>query len=409
MILIRIVLLGLLIVTTSSCTLVLRRTLGSYLYKKDFLPAARPKEEMFYTETPYELRDGWTIIKVKLNNSSKEYSFIFDTGARSYITDSIASELRLYPTRYVKSRDTNESVIDAGLYKVDIAIGQFKLKDVGVLSKSSFENLSKNCYQIDGIIGANTLNQAVFHFDSDKNILHITNSIDRIHESKRQNKLKLINHNWNGQSFVKAKVNKQKGRFLFDTGSANLIFIKEKRRSHVEPIKRRVAYVGGLHSSKLVTISFYKIQNVRLGKESEKIFKEDVAISYSNVENNLGNGILKKYLVTLDRNKKRLYLSNRKVETEKLEISNLQFDYKLGKVLVSSLTIDCKLQKMGLSLGDTITIINDIKTDSFNNYCTFKSFKDSLISNIRDKDIVLTTRRGTFEKKYIVTNNLLYD
>ncbi len=409
MTLIRIALLGLLIITTSSCTSVLRRTLGNYLYKKDFLPSARPKDDEFYTEIPYELRDGWTIIKVKLNSSSKEYSFMFDTGARSYITDSIANELQLYPTRYVKSRDTNGSVIDAGLYKIDIAIGKFRLKNVGVLSKSNFENLSKNCYQIDGIIGANTLNQAVFHFDSEKNVLHITNSIDRIPEIKRQNKIKLINHNWNGQSFVKAKVNKQKGKFLFDTGSANLLFIKAKRRSREEPIKRRVAYVGGLHSSKLATVSFYKIQNIRLGKENAKIFKEDVAISYSNVENNLGNGILKKYLVTLDRNKKRLYLSNRNVETEKLEISNLQFDYKLGKALVSSQTIDCKLQKMGLSLGDTITSVNDIKTDYFNDYCTFKSFKDSLISNIRDKDIVLTTRRGTLEKKYIVTNNLLYD
>src|SRR5204863_8032104 len=116
-----------------------------------------------------------------------------------------------------------------------------------------------------------------------------------------------------------------------------------------------------------------KIQNIRLGKEDVKIFSENVAISYSNVENNLGNEILKKYLVNLDRNNKRLYLSPKKNEIEKLKISNLQFNFELGTTMVSSLTIDCELQKMGLSLGDTITLINDTRTDSFKDYCTFKS------------------------------------
>jgi predicted aspartyl protease len=400
---------GLLILLSTSCTSILKRTLGNYFYKKDFLPDPVPKDTKFYSEIPYELQDGWTIIKVKINNNPKEFRFLFDTGARCYIADSIARELRLYPTSYEKSRDTNGSVVEAGVYRLNITIGQFKLKNVGVLSKNNFENLSRNCYQIDGIIGANILNQAVFHFDSEKNILHITNSIDRIPESKRQNKLRLTNHNWNGQSFVKVRVNKQKGKFLFDTGSANLLFVEEKIKNHEMPIKRRIGFIGGLHSLKRDTISFYKIQNIRLGKENAKIFSENVVLSYSNVENNLGNGILKKYLLTLDRSKKRLYLSPKNVEIERLKISNLQLDYKFGKTFVSSLTINCELQKMGLSLGDTITVVNDIRTDSFKDYCNFKSVRDSLFLNIRNKEIVLTTKRGTLEKKYIVTDSLFYD
>jgi len=400
---------GLLILLSTSCTSVLKRTLGNYFYKRDFLPDPVPKDTRFYSEIPYELRDGWTIIKVKLNNNPKEFRFIFDTGARSCISDSIAKELRIYPIRYAKSRDINGSVVDAGLYRINITIGQFRLENVGVLSKGNFENLTKNCYQIDGIIGANILNQAIFHFDSEKNILHITNSIDRIPESKRQNKLRLVNHNWNGQSFVKVRVNKQKGKFLFDTGSANLLFVEEKIKNHEMPIKQRIGFIGGLHSLKRDTISFYKIQNIRLGNENTEIFDENVVISYSNAENNLGNGILKKYLVTLDRSKKRLYLSPKNVEIEKLKISNLQLDYKFGKTFVSSLTINCELQKMGLSLGDTITVVNDIRTDSFKDYCIFKSVRDSLFLNIRNKEIVLTTKRGTLEKKYIVTDSLFYD
>jgi predicted aspartyl protease len=407
--LIRTISLGLLIVTTSSCTSVLKRTLGSYLYKKDFLPSPRPKEDVFYTEIPYELRDGWTIIKVKLNNSPKEYSFMFDTGARCFITDSIAKELGLNPIKYKKTIDTNGSVAYAGLYKLDIAIGQFRVKNVGVLSKSNFANLSKGCYQIDGIIGANILNQGIFHFDSEKNVLHLTNSIDRIPETKRINKLKLINHNWIGQSMVKIKVNDQKGKFLFDTGSANLLFIDQKKANRQVPAKQRIGYIGGLHSLKLDTFSFYRIQNVKLGKEKTTIFNESVAISYSTVENNLGNGLLKKYIVTLDRSRRRLYLTPKNVRNEKLEISNLQFNVQSGSMFVSSLTIDCELQKMGLSLGDTITYVNDIKTDSFKDYCAFSSLRDSLILNIKNKDITLTTKRGILEKKYIVTNKLLYD
>jgi predicted aspartyl protease len=407
--LIRTILLGLLIVTTSSCTSILKRTLGNYIYKKDFLPSPRPKEDEFYTEIPYELRDGWTIIKVKLNKSPKEYSFMFDTGARCFVTDSIAKELGLNPIKHKKTIDTNGSAAYVGLYKLDITIGQFRVKDVGVLSKNNFTNLSKGCYQIDGIIGANILNQGIFHFDSEKNVLHITNSINRIPENKRLNKIKLINHNWSGQSMVKIKVNNQKGKFLFDTGSANLLFIEQKKANRQVPAKQRIGYIGGLYSLKLDTFSFYKIQNVKLGKERTTIFNESVAISYSNVENNLGNGVLKKYIVTLDRSRRRLYLTPKNVRNEKLEISNLQFNIQSGNMVVSSLTIGCELQKMGLSLGDTIAYVNDIKTDSFKDYCAFSSLRDSLILNIKNKDITLTTKRGILEKKYIVTNKLLYD
>lgn len=364
---------------------------------------------MFYTEVPYELRDGWTIIKVRLNNNPKEYNFMFDTGARCFVTDSIAKELGINPIKHKKTLDTNGSVAYARLYKLDIAIGQFRVKDVGVLSKSNFTNLSKGCYQIDGIIGANILNQGVFHFDSEKNVLHITNSIDRIPKIKRLNKLKLVNHNWSGQSMVKIKVNDQKGKFLFDTGSANLLFIEQKKTNRQVPAKQRIGYIGGLHSLKLDTFSFYKIKNVKLGKEKTTIFNESVAISYSNVENNLGNGLLKKYIVTLDRSRRRLYLTPKNVKNEKLEISNVQFNFASGKIIVSSLTIGCELQKMGLSLGDTITHVNDIRTDLFKDYCTFCSVRDPLILNIKNKDIILTTKRGTLEKKYVVTNKLLYD
>jgi len=404
-------LIALVIASTTSCTSILRRTLGKYLYKKDFLPTLISEDIDFYTEIPYELREGWTIIKVKLNDNPKEYNFLFDTGARCYITDSIAKTLGLSPMRFMKSEDINGSVAYAGLHKVALTIGEFKINNVGVLSKSNFDNLSNNCFQIDGIIGANILNQGVFHFDSDNKILIVTNLINKVSNSKRGVSVKLIAPNWSGQSFVKMKVNNKKGRFQFDTGSANLLDLKQKKRDDQIPIKRRISYIGGLHSSKLDTISFYKIKSIKIGKEETENFNESVAISHTGSTNILGNKILEKYLVTLDRRNKRLYLSPRvfQTENETLRISNLQLHWKSGITFVSSLTIGCELQNMGLSIGDTITFINDIRTDFFKDYCTFKSFKDSLIVNIKDNALIFRTRRGTLEKTYIVTSNLFYD
>lgn len=402
---------SLLIILNTSCKPILRVTLGKYLYKKDFLPTPTSQNNDFYTEVPYELREGWTIIKVRVNGSPKEYSFLFDTGARCYITDSLAKEVGGYVTKYEKSRDINGSEVYAGLYRLDIAIGQFESKNVGVLSKESFENLSNGCYQIDGIIGANILDQGVFHFDSENKILQITNSIDQIPKSKRQIELKVKTPSWSGGSYVKMKVNNQKGQFLFDTGSANLLSISQKERNKQIPVKRRIGYIGGLNSLKLDTISFYKIERIKIGKEEIEKFNKKVILSHSNSINILGNGVMGKYLVTLDRNNKRLYLSPRvdQIEDEELKISNLQLEWQSGRIVVSSLTIGSELQNMGLSLGDTVTFINDMRTDSFKDYCAFETFKDSLILTIKDADILLKTRRGTLEKSYRVTDNLLYD
>lgn len=394
-----------------SCKPILRATLGRYLYKKDFLPTPASLDNDFYTETPYEVREGWTIIKARINNRPKEYSFLFDTGARCFITDSLAKELGGYLTKYKKSKDINGTETHSGLYKLGLTIGEFKLNNVGFLTKKDFSNISDNCYQIDGIIGANILNEGVFHFDSENKVLRITSTIKRIPKSKREVKIKLNSPNWSGLSFVKLKVNNQTNKFLFDTGSGNLININEERRKKQIPIKRRIGYVGGLYSLRLDTISFYEIKNFRIGKEQSEMFINNVIISHSKSSNILGNGFMDKYLVTLDRSNKRLYISPRvnQAENKALRISNLQFDWQSDRTLVSSLTIGCELQNMGLNLGDTVTFINDTRTDSFKDYCEFENFKDSLILNIKAANILFKTRRGTIEKNYILTDNLLYD
>lgn len=396
---------------TISCKPILRSTLGKYFYKKDFLPTPASLEKDFYTEIPYEVREGWTIVKARVNNSRKEYSFLFDTGARCFITDSLAKELGGYLISYERTKDINGSVTYSSRYKLDLAIGQFNLKNVGFLSKKDFSNLSDNCYQIDGIIGANILNEGVFHFDSENKVLRITSTIESIPKTKREIKLKINTPNWNGLSFVKIRVNNKSKKFLFDTGSGNLISINEGRRNKQVPIKRRIGYVGGLHSLRLDTISFYEIKSFKAGKEESRLLNDKVIISHGSSSNILGNKIMEKYLVTLDRNNKRLYLSPRvdQAENKELRISNLQFDWQSERTLVSSLTIGCELQKMGLNLGDTVSFINNTRTDSFKDYCEFEHFKDSLILNIKAANILFKTRRGTLEKNYILTDNLLYD
>jgi hypothetical protein len=58
-----------------------------------------------YTESavPYTMAGHPIIIKAKLNNSEKEYNFIFDTGALTMIRQEVAKELDLSSSLYSTS------------------------------------------------------------------------------------------------------------------------------------------------------------------------------------------------------------------------------------------------------------------------------------------------------------------
>jgi predicted aspartyl protease len=102
---------------------------------------------------PFTLEGHPILIKARLNNSQKEYSFIFDTGALTLIRQEVARELDLPKGIEVEASDTGGKSKTIELVKLDnIVVGNMKVHDCAV-GVSDFSGLFAP--DIAGILGSN--------------------------------------------------------------------------------------------------------------------------------------------------------------------------------------------------------------------------------------------------------------
>jgi predicted aspartyl protease len=106
--------------------------------------------------TRFEVVDNTIFIKVKINNSNKEYNFIFDTGAINVIDEKLADELGLKKISSVDANDASNISKKTYVVKVEqLAVGDIIEKDLGVVSLN-LDFLSQVFGRhVDGIIGNN--------------------------------------------------------------------------------------------------------------------------------------------------------------------------------------------------------------------------------------------------------------
>ncbi len=93
--------------TFMSCKLennLLVRAIGKHYQKRWFFSSKSGNEN---TTIPFEIINGWIVIKVKLNEQDIEHKFVFDTGAITKIEPDISEALSLTELRDFTKTDLN--------------------------------------------------------------------------------------------------------------------------------------------------------------------------------------------------------------------------------------------------------------------------------------------------------------
>ncbi len=107
---------------------------------------------------PFELSGNLILMTGRINNSSRNYAFMLDTGALTVIGKDVANELGLAEEVAIEMKDGAEGKEDVYLTRLkSLTIGGFKVDDISaaVFDLSRIRRLSG--IQIDGIIGSNFL------------------------------------------------------------------------------------------------------------------------------------------------------------------------------------------------------------------------------------------------------------
>ena len=339
--------------------------------------APNSQKKLFYTEIPYKIENGFIIIKAKINNSIKDYNFIFDTGAITMVSEKLNSELKLENGITLVSRDINGNDVSGLSYLTTLNIGEINIENIRINSTES-DLFSEKCnIKIDGIIGANILNQGYFYFDSANKKLKITNEVNKLPIEILKNPIKL--KRFMGQPYIKVKGNNNQW-LLLDTGYADgniLLNLNSKILGKTDiPIKSKETYIKGIKEVQKINFSIYN-KKIKLGK-TENLMRI-IQFKKNSGNGNIGNNIIQKSDVIIDTKHKKFYISNLNLPKLNDSILNINFKYKQKVVIVSSIGINSEIQKMGIKLNDTITKINNQSLLDLNSECEFEDFQNKYI------------------------------
>jgi len=390
--------------TFMSCKLennLLVRVIGKHYQKRWFFSSVSGNEN---ATIPFEIINGWIVIKVKLNKQDIEHKFMFDTGAITKIEPDISEALSLPKLRNFTTTDLNGVKSPAFLINLkSIEIGERTFSDVGAVSSNT--ELFK-CYGIKGIVGYNIMRDAIFKINNVSQTITITQS--KYSFNKKDFYTIKITKDWRRIMYLTLKINSMKTKAVLDTGSSNAINLNESVEKELDKkylIKRKALIKNASNSSVLDTVSFFKPHDFKLDN-----FELDKNVFIlSKTRNVIGNDFLSGFAeVILDSKKNRLYLSKSQIgKKQQGKISNFTLGWSDGIVMITGLAIDSELEKMGLMIGDQVTSINGLATSSFQNICSFKKFDSSM--DIYETNMNLTILRNGQEFEYAIDKSLMYE
>lgn len=135
------------------------------------------KQENYYVVIPYETISGVPIIRVQIDGS--EYSFMFDTGAITCISQEIIDKIKPETLLEKLSVTDNSAKVDSlPVYNLSgIMIDTVQFNDIPVVLFN--ESTVKTCLKIDGIVGSNLLRNSIVRFSTSDQTIIITDQPEK--------------------------------------------------------------------------------------------------------------------------------------------------------------------------------------------------------------------------------------
>ncbi len=386
----------------------------SHIQKRKAVKSGYVTQKGFTKEIPFEeYTKGKYIILAKLNNSTKTYRFIVDTGTLFALSAEAADELGLIKKE--KHPNINQSHLHLKLDSVDIEGLHFYKVGVAILDLNADPYLSK-CAKIDGLIGTAILKHFVWQFDTKNKKILVSDTYNTQPTSSDAIRLPFSTDHYN-RALVKCTFpNGKSKKFIFDTGGSG--FITNDKAIFFD-LKDRAPYLTtyGLSSygwdgpqydtSYTAKISNFKVAHLSL---------DTAEVLFSNYwDNHVGWGFLQNYKVTFDWGKKEILLVPYEQRTP---VSNplsfgftpfVHLDKKSNQqwLVVASIIKDSPAYHAGMKLGDRIVQIAAADYEVVKNYCeVFEGISlgpdenETTLTILRDgKRMTVNLRRDRLYKK----------
>ncbi|WP_430410096.1 aspartyl protease family protein [Kordia sp.] len=364
---------------------------------------------------PFE-NDNLMFIKVKVNDHSELLNFVFDTGASTIVLDEAVAQKLGVTSDYQQSTEGA-----AGSETYNIALSQkLHIQDITLANAHmvlvDLSRLSKRGNQkIDGIVGANIMQQFVTRLNFDDNAIELYKSINDIANVNEYKALPALLDFANipqiQLEFTLENDQKFSGNFLFDSG-ANMTFLLNTPFVNKQKIESIIGKTIENKAESLTTSSTFKIgkvTNVKLAKFEFGEMPIDLSKSESGVMASdeyagiLGVKIINRFNTILDYKNKKIYFKPNNTYTNEFEfpLSGISIEKEAKKIQISNVIKDTEAFAKGIRKGDELVSIDGKKMSNI------KAYRELLKQKNKKIELVLKDKNGSAKTVIITLKRLI--
>jgi len=370
----------------------------------DFSFAGGAKETTF----PFRLINNHIYADVKINGKGP-YTFIFDTGGVNVVTPALAQKLALKSEGKMDVHGGGSGSMEAGLTKVaEIRLGDASIKDkiFIVLPLDSMANTEG--FTGGGMVGFETFHRFVTRIDYGANTMTLIDP--KSFDAKDAGTPVALTFNGNTPE-IEGSYAGVPGKFDIDTGSRAELMLtspfvaKNNLKTHyTKGVDAVIGWgVGGPSRGFVVRGEPLKIGDVEVTNVVTAL-STDKAGSQSDATfaGNIGGGILRRFVVTLDYGHNTMYLkpaSPLSPDIGAFDRAGLWMNTSADGFAVVDVTPSAPAEAAGLKAGDTIVAVDGKPAKSLMLYDLRKRLRDEAAGTI----VTFTVKRGGENKDVLVT------
>jgi len=281
------------------------------------LKEGKTNQENFKVTFPFEMKNGWIIVPVEIKN--KNYNFILDTGSPTLVSKELAESLNLKVIDSAKAADVYNNKQQNKYTRLEtVKIGIIDFAGTTALINDFNALPIWSSLHIDGFIGSNLMQHAIWDIDFSKKQITITDNESKLDlpEEIIENKLFI---GVAGVPAIACKINKKKvWNFTIDLGYNGGIvvpfseFKKQTENGEISDFKKsNTKGIIGIYGEQNTTRESYTgtINEIEFGNatlKNEKVYSEQY------LAKTFGIGFFKNYRVILNWNSKKIKLIENK-------------------------------------------------------------------------------------------------
>jgi hypothetical protein len=336
---------------------------------------------------PFQLRGHMIYVKVKLNNSSKNYNFILDTGAFTSIDEETSTELGLekgfaYATSgKIKSAYQLKDGVTIALGEVVVQNFKISMMDLAFFKQSQ--------PHLDGFLGSNFLRFFNVLIDYQKKQISLSRSPEYRQSAHKTYRMKLNTNNQAGLPKIACQVNYYwQAQALIDTGSPFAItfplsFCEKFSRSERQDFIESKGVFASWPWTQIEKNYLGKIKSIKLGD----LEINNLPVLFANTEDIiLGKEFLDQFMVCLNypAHEAVFYLTSRLRFNKNYFSSGLKLKKDAyGRTVVEAIWADSPASRRGIDVDDEIIKINEREAKNLSESDIYRILNDDRIAKIQ--------------------------